>query len=237
MTRTTRRYREGVATRMADLDTRFRVPLLTAQAASVHLDIPASTVKAWIQRDPGQPVIHAIPPETPRGPRLPFVALVEAQILRALRRSGLSMQEIRAGVEALRATTKNEYVLATRDIATDGESLLYNVTAGVAPQWARARDGQLVIRQVVDMVRRYVHFAPDGFAERLTLPSYGDAHVIIDPEFAFGQPVLETSKIRVDTIADLFYGGGESVETIADEYDLSTDEVEAVLRVLARRVG
>lgn len=220
-------------------DQRFVVPILTAQGASVHLDIPPSTVKEWISPGPGEPqaTVHSVLPETPRGPRLPFVALVEAQILRGLRQSGLSMQEIRAGVDRLRRNTGNEYVLATRDIATDGVALLYNAAVGVAPEWVRARDGQGAIRAVVDMVRRYVHFAADGFAERLTLPRYRDARVIIDPNFAFGQPVLAESKIRVESIADLFYGGGEAVETIAEEFDLTTVEVEAVLRVLARRVA
>jgi uncharacterized protein (DUF433 family) len=81
-----------------------------------------------------------------------------------------------------------------------------------------------------------VHYAPDGFADRLVLRPYGAADVVIDPRFAFGQPVLDRNKIRVETIADLFYAG-ESVETIADEFDLAVNEVEAIIRVLGRRAA
>ncbi|TDC32646.1 DUF433 domain-containing protein [Micromonospora sp. KC213] len=219
-------------------DGRFTVPLLTAQGAAVHLGIPASTIKQWIRdSDGGKPTMHSVMPESPHGPRLPFISLAEAQILRELRNTGLSMRHIRAGVERLRKMTGEEYVLATNTIATDGAELLYNAATKVAPEWVRARDDQMTFRQVVETALKYVSYAADGYAERIILRPYGAADVIIDPRFGFGQPVFERRKVRVETIADLFYGGGESVDDIADEYDLTTDEVETVLRVMARRAA
>jgi uncharacterized protein (DUF433 family) len=218
-------------------DGRFTAPLLTAQAASVHLGISANTIKEWIRTGDGLPVMHSVPPQGIHGPRLPFIALAEAQILRELRNTGLTMQHIRAGVARLRKVTGEEYVLATNTIASDGGDLLYNAASKVAPEWVRARDGQMALRQVAEAVIRYVSYAADGYASRIVLRPYGAADVIIDPRFGFGQPIFGTSKVKVETIADLFYGGGESVEDIADEYDLSTDEVETVLRVMARRAA
>jgi uncharacterized protein (DUF433 family) len=224
-----------VARKAGQRDGRFTAPLLTARAAGIHLGIPPGTVREWIKEDDGgRPAMHSVAPPTPNGPRLPFIALAEAQILRELRNTGLSMQHIRAGVARLRARSGEEYVLATNTIASDGGELLYNTASKVAPEWARARDGQLALRQVVEAAIKYVHYAPDGFADRIVLRPYGTADVIIDPRFGFGQPVFSTSKVRVETIADLFYGGGESVDAIADEYDLSTEEVETTLRVLRR---
>ena len=218
-------------------DGRFTAPLLTAQAAGVHLGVPANTIKQWVLPDHREAVMHSVAPPSPRGPRLPFVALAEAQILRELRNTGLTMQHIRAGVARLRKETGDEYVLATNMIASDGGDLLYNAASKVAPEWVRAHDGQLAIRQVVEAVIKYVSYAEDGYASRLKLRPYGAADVIIDPRFGFGQPVFGASKVKVETVADLFYGGEESVEDIADEYDLSTEEVEIVLRVMARRAA
>jgi uncharacterized protein (DUF433 family) len=218
-------------------DRRFTAPIFTAQAAAVHLGIPANTIKQWVSRGDDQPVMHSVAPATPHGPRLPFIALAEAQILRELRSAGLSMPQIRAGVERLRKTTGEEYVLATNTIATDGGVLLYNAATRVAPEWVRARDGQQAFRQVAEAVIKFVSYAPDGFADRLVLKPYEGADVIIDPRFGFGQPVFAGSKVPVDAVADLFYGGGESVDDIADEYGLTTAEVESVLRVLARRAA
>ncbi|MET7421184.1 DUF433 domain-containing protein [Dactylosporangium sp. NPDC005555] len=219
------------------LDQRFTAALMTAQVAGVHLGISQNTIKEWIRSGDEAAVMHSVPPPSPHGPRLPFIALAEAQILRELRNAKLSMQHIRAGVARLRKLTGEEYVLATRTIATDGVDLLFNAASEVAPEWVRAVDGQAGIRQVVETAIKFVSYADDGYAERVTLKPYGAAQVIIDPRFGFGQPVFEASKVPVETIADLFYGGGESVEDIADEYDLSTEDVETVLRVMARRAA
>jgi uncharacterized protein (DUF433 family) len=224
-------------TERARRDGRFTVPLMTAQAAGVHLDIPRSTIKEWITQNSGRPVMHSVTPPTPHGPRLPFIALAEAQILRELRNAGLAMRHIRAGVDRLRQETGEEYVLATHTIATDGGELLYNAASRVAPEWVRAKDGQQTLRQVVDAVIKFVSYADDGFAHRIRLKPYEGAEVIIDPRFGFGQPVFADSKVPVEAVADLFFGGGESVEDIADEYGISTAEVETVLRVMARRAA
>ncbi|BFU47807.1 DUF433 domain-containing protein [Krasilnikovia sp. MM14-A1004] len=221
----------------AQRDRRFTVPLMTAQAAGVHLGIPGSTIKEWIAQGSGQPVMHSVAPPAPHGPRLPFIALAEAQILRELRKTGLPMRHIRAGVARLRHETGEEYVLATHTIATDGGELLYNAASRVAPEWVRAKDGQQALRQVVEAVIKFVSYAEDGFAARIRLKPYEAAEVIIDPRFGFGQPVFADSKVPIETIADLFYGGGESVEDIADEYGIGTAEVETVLRVMARRAA
>ena len=154
---------------VAQQDRRFSTPLLTAQAASVHLGIPSNTIKQWIAARGGQPVMHSVPPPTPHGPRLPFIALAEAQILRELRRAGLTMQHIKAGVERLRRLTGEEYVLAMNTIATDGGELLYNAATRVAPEWVSARDGQQAFRQVIEAVMKFVSYADDGFANRITL--------------------------------------------------------------------
>jgi len=82
-----------------------------------------------------------------------------------------------------------------------------------------------------------VSYASDGFADRIVLRPYEGADIIVDPRFGFGQPVFAGNKVPVEAVADLFYGGGESVEDIADEYGLTTAEVESVLRVMARRAA
>lgn len=178
--------------------------------------------------------MHSLPPKDRAAPRLPFVAMAEAEILRELRNTGLSMQHIRAGVERLRRETGNQYVLATHHIASDGGDLLYRTTDAVAPEWLRATDNQIKLSGVVDELLRFVSYAPDGYADRLRLKPYGSADVILDPRFGFGQPVLAGSKVRVDAIADLFFAG-ESVETVASEFGATTDEVEAVIRVLGQQ--
>ncbi len=68
----------------------------------------------------------------------------------------------------------------------------------------------------------------------MKLTAYQGADVIIDPHFAFGQPVLERQKIRVEDILDAFWAG-EGYLTIAKEFGVKADEVEAVIRSATRR--
>jgi len=57
--------------------------------------------------------------------------------------------------------------------------------------------------------------------------------MIIDPRFAFGQPVLARDKIRVGDILDAFWAG-EGYDRIAHEYGVRPGEVEAAIRSATR---
>ncbi|MEU4242977.1 DUF433 domain-containing protein [Actinoplanes sp. NPDC026619] len=217
----------------AERDVRFTAPLLTAHAAGIHMGIPDSTIRQWAGRR--DPIVHAVPAER-NAPTLPFIALAEVQILRELRRAGLSMAHIRDSVDSLRRMTNEDFVLARNTIATDGGDLLYNAASRAAPEWVRAKDHQGALREVAERLITFISYADDGFAQRLRLRPYGEADVIIDSRFGWGQPVLAHSKVPVEAIADLFYGG-ESIGDIAEEYGITTPEVEAIIRVTARRAA
>jgi uncharacterized protein (DUF433 family) len=168
---------------------------------------------------------------------LPFIGAVEAHVLRGFRELGLTPGELRTAVAKLRLDTRDEYALATRGVATDGVSLLVNMAQSTAEpaQWVQARDGQ---RAITDVVRRYLKYvtwqSPDRYPLRLALTAYRGADVIIDPRFAFGQPVLEREKVRVHDILDAFRAG-ESHATIAGEFGISPAAVDAVTRSATRR--
>jgi uncharacterized protein (DUF433 family) len=219
-------------------DPRFSVPLFTIDEASRHLGIPASTLRDWTRRMAGPaPLVHRVKPSTPRAASLPFIGAVEAQMLRGFRDLGLGPNELRTAVTQLRRSTGNEYALATRDVATDGVSLLVNMAESQteAPQWVRARDRQQAISEVIQQYLKFVSWrSPDRYPTRLRLKAYQGADVIIDPRFAFGQPVLKREKIRVEDILDAFWAG-ESYTTIAGEFGVSPDAVEAVIRSATRR--
>ena len=94
-------------------------------------------------------------------------------------------------------------------------------------------DGQLAIREVIESYLKFVRWGKDDYPTRLKLKAYQGADVIIDPRFAFGQPVLERQKVRVEDILDAFWAG-ESPDTIATEFGVKADEVEAVIRSATR---
>ena len=211
-------------------DMRFDVPLFTVDEAAGYLGLPRTTLRAWTRRQAGvAPLVHRIGPAS-RAASLPFAAVVEAHMLRGFRDLGLSAQGLRASVTRLRHDLGDEYALATRRVATDGVTLLADMSrAGSATEWARAADGQFVIRQVIEQYLRFVRWENDDYPARLKLKAYQGTDVIIDPRFAFGQPILERAKVRVADILDA-YRAGEDPATIASEFGVEVDEVEAVIR-------
>jgi uncharacterized protein (DUF433 family) len=218
-------------------DIRFSVPLFTIEEASRYVGRARSTLRDWTLREAGPaPLVHRLEPESPRAASLPFVAIIEAHMLSGFKELGLSPGELRQSVTRIRRDLGDEYALATRRVATDGVSLLIDMAGSFEnPSWERARDGQQVINDVIRRYLKFVHWDPrHAHATRLKLKTYQGADVIIDPRFAFGQPVLEREKIRVGDILDAFWAG-ESYRTIASEFGVKPGEVEAVIRSATRR--
>jgi uncharacterized protein (DUF433 family) len=212
---------------------RFTVPLLTPFEAATHLQIPERTMRRWLRQEAGRtPLVHSVKPERRGRPSVPFIALVEAYVLRALRDFDLSPRAIADAAAEVRAEFGTEYGLATRRIATDGIDVFIHYLD--SDELARATDRQIPIRGVVEDYLKYVTWDDDGFAQRLTLRRYDPAvaQVVIDPRFAWGAPIVEPAKVTVDAVVGM-WRGGEPYDVVADEYGLSVEQVEALVRVAA----
>ena len=211
-------------------DLRFDTALYTKVEAAQYVGVRPSTLNDWLTTTAmGAPLVHRLTPDTPRSASIPFVALAEALILRSLRREfHLSMKEIRGAVRRLRKELDTEYALASRRLATDGIDILVDLSG----DWERARDGQRPIDDVIAPYLRLITYdEADGYPTRLKLKPFEEsgADVIVDPRFGFGHPVLERSKIRVEVLLGAWQAG-DSMATLAREYRLDPDVVEATLR-------
>jgi uncharacterized protein (DUF433 family) len=213
---------------------KFHDPLLTPGETGHHLLIPRSTMYHWLGNDAaGEPLVHRVTPEKRGWPSVPFIAVVEAYVLRSLRQLNLKMSEIRAAAAAVRREFDTPYGLARKRIATDGIDIFIEYAED---DIRRARDNQQPIREIIRGYLKYITWdTSDEFATRLRLRQYPDvAPVIIDPRFAWGRPVLQSSKIPVEAIVDLWQAG-ESLDTVGEEYGLTRDQAEGICRAAARR--
>ena len=68
----------------------------------------------------------------------------------------------------------------------------------------------------------------DSFVS-LWCPLGKDGALALDPKRAGGQPTIKGRRVRVVDISDYFVGG-ESVEALADDFDITARDVEAALR-------
>ena len=219
-------------------DLRFDTPIFTIAETHRHLAIPASTVARWMTTEvAGKPLVHRLPQASPQAPSVPFVAIVEAFVLRLLRDLGMSLEDICTAVRTVRSAFGSEYALASRKITTDGVDVIVDVSrASNVREWVRARDDQRAFREVIEPYLLNIEFGADGIARRLKLPTYEGAEVIIDPRFGLGQPVLAQQKVRVQDLVDAWWGG-DRIEDIAREYRVPTAEAESAIRAATKHAA
>ncbi|MDR0593353.1 MAG: hypothetical protein LBG60_08915 [Bifidobacteriaceae bacterium] len=183
-------------------DSRFTVPLYSVALAAFHLAMPSSTLNGWA----GKAGLLTSLPGSGREPRLPFIGLVEAQFYRELRKAGLSMQAITAGMREVRAEL-GDRMLEKGVLAHDGLDILMNLATRGNPDWERARDHQGGLPKIIEIGLKPVVYVDDDLPGRIHLTAYGGALVVADPRYSFGQPIVESSGARVEDILGMFKGG------------------------------
>jgi uncharacterized protein (DUF433 family)/transposase-like protein len=214
----------------AAVDVRTDVPLYTVAEAARHLGLAPSTLRYWVST---KHLVRQLPPEARGAATLPFVALAEAQFIQGMRGAGLSLQAVTEGVAALKKRLGPDYLMRDR-LAHDGRDVLVDLGRDDGSEWQRARDSQAGIAGVIELGLERITWADDGRPQRVTLAGYEGADVIVDPRFAFGQPMLEGRGVRVEDIAQLFFAG-EPIQTVADEFEVAPSAVEAIVRAYARQ--
>ena len=229
---------------MTDLPEILLTPLYTLSEAAGLVGIPVGTLRAWARgRDfpsSSGAALHSEPLVTDAGarharvPTMPFVGIAEAAFLAAVRSTGVPMQRIRPALEKLRDDLGVEHALASELLYTDGAELLRRVgkASGASErdmEFVVVRNDQGVFTPVVLDYLTKVRFGATGYAEAIRLPKYGEADVIVDPRFGFGQPVLESNGVRVETILERF-SAGESILDLADDFATPAAVIEQLLR-------
>jgi len=205
-------------------DERFTVPLYTIGLAAAHLGMKANTLRNWV----GKSGLVTSVPASGSQPRLPFIALAEGQVYCAFRHAGLSMQATTAGMTVVRKEL-GERMLQRGVLAHDGREILMNLSGESGADWERARDRQGGLPEVIEIGLRPISWDEYDLPETVHLTAYKDAHIIADPRFAFGQPILEGTTVRVEDVLGLFKAG-EPIQVIAAEMDIPPTAVEAMVR-------
>ncbi len=218
-------------------DPRVSRALFTLREGAAYLDVPPSTLHEWARPRDAEPLL-TIFPRAGRAATLPFVGFAEAFVLNSLRRAGVPMQRIRPAVTLLSQEIGLDHALASRRVYTDGAEVIYDYASHSEDEalLTVVRTGQ---EHLADVIRAYLQpitYGDDGWVERMRLPAYAAANVVVDPRRAFGQPVVIDGGARVEDLVDRFQAGDSAVE-IADDFGVPLAGVGDVLRVALRRAA
>jgi uncharacterized protein (DUF433 family) len=208
-------------------DVRAFVPLYTLAEAASYLDVPSSTLYTWARPTDAPPLITALPK---RGhfATLPFIGFAEAFVIKTAIDAGVPNHRIRPGIEKIKARAGGlEHALASRIVYTDGAELLLEAVEE-DDDLDVPRTDQRTFREAVENSLKLITFG-DDYAERIRLPKYKNAKVVVDPHVASGKPLLESGfGARVKDLVDRV-SAGDDPASVARDFKVPLPQLKAIL--------
>ena len=215
---------------------RLSTPAYPIAEAAHYLNLPVSTLRAWCLGQGGRRTRRfqsVIKLDAPDRRALSFLNLVEAHVLAALRRTHhVSLPQIRRALVYVEKKLSSNRPLANLDFETDGVDLFVEHLGNLINA---DREGQMEMAAVIRAHLRRVERDAKGVPVRLSLftrdSAEGDqpAPVVVDPQIAFGRPVLAGRGVPTAVLADRFKAG-DTLEQLADDYEIATQVIEEALR-------
>ena len=209
-------------------------PAYGSAEAARYLRLPAATLRTWLvgrayPAGGAQATFHPlINPARTQPLQVSFYNLIEAHVLRALRTDhGVALTELRKAIAYAEKKLQLHRLLLSPELRTHAGQVfldryveLINLSAS----------GQLAMRKMFEDHLQRVEWDEWQFPVRL-YPYIGSTQraaeqpIAIDPHIAFGRPVVRRAGVSTTAIVHRI-DAGETLQVIADDYDLSCDEIE-----------
>jgi len=209
----------------------------TPSEAARYLGIPVSTLRAWFtgqtHANDGKTKFRAvIKPADPHALCLSFSNLVEAYVLKAIRRDRkISLPTIRKGLAYLTNKLGSPRPLLTEQFATRGKELYVELGEVIN----LSRNGQV---EMADMILAYLERV-ERDAKGVPIKLYPfirnqplreqPRSVVIDPRVSFGRPVLAGTGIPTAVLAEQFKAG-DKPKDLAKDYGAEEQAVWDAIR-------
>ncbi len=205
-------------------------PLYMVRDGSRFLRVPTATLRSWFVGT-NQGAFPPVLEPAGTGPlRLSFNNLAEAFVLQSLRRDhAVRLSDIRAALTDAERELNIHRVLLRRDLKTHAGQLLIEkfgnyLTLGPSRQYA--------MKAMLDAALARFEWEEDAFPAALFPPmptlDLPDRVIAISPKKSFGLPYLVKKGISTAVVA-LRFDTGESIDEIAEDYDLPVRDVSAAI--------
>lgn len=203
----------------------------------MYVKVAPATLRSWVfgreySTSGGTQHFHAlIRPADGRRRLLSFNNLIEAHVLRALRTEhGVAIREVRKALQYAERELRIERLLLSRELCTDKVHLLLDRYGELINL---SRSGQMAMRSVLEAHLSRIEWGRDAFPLRLYPFVRGESIeapklIAIDPDIAFGRPVLQRRGVSTRVIVDRI-DAGETLQAVAEDYDLEPAEVEQAI--------
>lgn len=190
--------------------------------------VPAQRIRRWLggygyrvrsKRRVSRPAIAA-DFRGPAGARtLSFLDLIELRFVDAFRSAGVGWAAIRMASDHARDLLHHEHPFATRRFHTDGGTILLEVARSSGePELLELVARQFAFRKVLaPYLYRDIELGPKEVVARWW-PMDRRHQVLIDPDRAFGHPIVDREGVPTATLAAAFRVEG-SIERVAGTFE------------------
>lgn len=161
-----------------------------------------------------------------------FRDLLELRMVARFARHGVSLQVIRATIQAAREDSNSAYPLSRRAFRTDGKRIFMNAieqATGNVKMLDVLRK-QFVFGEIIkaSLFEGIVYDHDETPSRWYPVPK---THaVVLDPQVQFGTPILSDSGVPTDAIYAAWMAEGKDRHAVAREFEVAPDLVSAAVR-------
>ena len=233
------RRETAAAIYIRELDSRA-MPRYTFGEAAGYLGLPESTIKSWFVGMPygTAPNVKRMEPILAPASKdlLSFYDIASAYVLMVFKAKGARPQDLREIVlELAKEYQDARYPLLGRDFHLFGKDVVLK-KAGKLLNLSRSR--QMGLRKVMERFLLRIEFdatfMPLRFSPLRTHRERGKGYIVIDPDFAYGRPVIRGTAIPAEIIANR-REAGESEARLAKDYRISKRAVKEAVKHFPQR--
>jgi uncharacterized protein (DUF433 family) len=165
------------------------------------------------------------------GEALSYLQLIEVGVVAAMRKSKLTLDEIRQARDYMRREFNSPYPFAHYRFKTDGKTLFMDYDQIIPSEKEKllntSESGQLAWNQILGgLLQEFEYDADLGTVLRWRVDGM-ESPIRIDPRIAFGSP--HVGGIPTWVLRNR-WKSGEGIGDIAEDYELASDLVTAALR-------
>jgi uncharacterized protein (DUF433 family) len=179
-----------------------------------------------------RPLVRLDIPELDGERVLSFLNLIEVKLVGEFRRLKLPLQYIRQVVDVLEQSYDVTHPLACRRLQTDGKSIFAEIDElgqFACIEIAGRRPNHVVFDEVIRPLFKNIDFTGGLDLARRWYPIGRAGGVVVDPEKAFGEPVLVSSGIPTRTLARQVVVAGDPVAEVASWFEVPADAVQTAV--------
>ena len=215
------------------------IGLYTFHEASRLAGIPVRDLRRWLDgysyQNRAQDKPASVPPlweselsgEDMDG--ISFHDLLEIRFVQAFRQHGVSLQTIRLASHRARELFDTPYPFTSRRFRTDGRTIFASaIEEAGETELLDLGKRQYAFRKIIEPpLYRGIEFSEDQVATRW-YPWQQSKAIVLDPEIAFGKPIVTDGAVRTSTLYDAFVAEGDK-HFVAQLYEVRVAAVEAAV--------